>query len=56
MFKDATQKIRDYIFKNADEFLHIVNNPDFCNTFQVMGSALKNVPSDEKKISGVYIL
>lgn len=49
MFKDATQKIRDYIFKNADEFLHIVNNPDFCNTFQVMGSTLKNVPSDKKK-------
>ena len=56
MFKDATQKIRDYIFKNADEFLHIVNNPDFCNTFQVMGSALKNVRCDDKKISVFYIL
>lgn len=55
MFKDATQKIRDYIFKNADEFLHIVNNPDFCNTFQVMGNTLKNVPSDKKKIFQVFI-
>lgn len=46
MFKDATQKIRESIFKNADEFLCIVNNPDFCSTFKVMGNALKKVPKE----------
>ncbi|MEG2687130.1 MAG: DUF2461 domain-containing protein [Christensenellaceae bacterium] len=46
MFKDATQQIREYIFNNADEFLCIVNNPNFCNEFKVMGTALKNVPKE----------
>lgn len=46
MFKDATQQVREYIFKNADEFLSIVNNPHFCNVFKVMGTALKNVPKE----------
>ncbi len=46
VFKDATQQVREYIFKNADEFLNIINNPDFCNVFKVMGTALKNVPKE----------
>lgn len=46
MFKDATQKIRDYIFKNSDEFLSIVNNPNFSQVFKVMGTTLKNVPKE----------
>ncbi|MBW4845084.1 MAG: DUF2461 domain-containing protein [Lachnospiraceae bacterium] len=46
MFKDATKMVREHIFNNADEFLSIVNNPNFCNTFKVMGTALKNVPKE----------
>lgn len=53
MFKDATQQVREYIFKNADEFLSIVHNPTFCNTFKVNGTILKNVPKEYPKDSSV---
>ena len=46
MFKDATNQIREYIFKNQDEFLSIIQDPDFSSTFKVMGTALKNVPKE----------
>lgn len=46
VFKDATQRIRTYIFENAEEFLNIVNAPDFRRRFQIKGTSLKNVPKE----------
>lgn len=46
MFRDATQLIRAYIYENADEFLRIVNAPDFRMEFRIDGTALKSVPKE----------
>lgn len=46
IFMDATQLIRTYLYENADEFLRIVNAPDFRREFRVDGTALKSVPKE----------
>jgi uncharacterized protein (TIGR02453 family) len=45
IFKDATDKIRDYITKNGDGWETIVNDEDFAARFTVKGEALKKVPA-----------
>jgi uncharacterized protein (TIGR02453 family) len=44
MFKDATDKIRDYIVEHGDEWEAIVKDKDFSARFTVKGEALKKVP------------
>ena len=49
MFKDATNRIRDYIARNGDEWENIVHAPEFEKHFAVQGTALKNVPAGYDK-------
>lgn len=44
MFKDATDRIRDYICKHGEEFQRIIEDSQFRRYFKVRGTALKNVP------------
>ncbi|MBT9775058.1 TIGR02453 family protein [Clostridium sp. MCC353] len=44
MFKDATDRVRDYITAHGKEWEEIIENPEFKERFQVKGNALKNVP------------
>jgi uncharacterized protein (DUF2461 family) len=44
MFKDATDKIRDYIVGHGDEWEAILANQAFSARFKVKGESLKNVP------------
>lgn len=44
MFKDATNMVREYIFRHSEEYLGIINAPAFAGQFTVRGTALKNVP------------
>lgn len=46
MFKDATSQIREYIFNNSEEFISIIEEPNFSRTFRVTGTALKKVPKE----------
>lgn len=45
MFKDATGMIRNYIAQHPGEWEQVLQAPDFRNTFEVQGTALKNVPA-----------
>ena len=51
MFKDATKMVRDAIAARPDEWLSLINAPEFKENFTVRGSALKNVPADYDKES-----
>ncbi len=44
MFKDATDRIRDYISRHGEEFRAIIEAPEFQSNFKVEGTSLKNVP------------
>ncbi|MBS6642493.1 MAG: DUF2461 domain-containing protein [Clostridiaceae bacterium] len=44
MFKDATDRVRDYIAAHGKEWEEIIENPEFKKRFRVKGNALKNVP------------
>ena len=44
MFKDATSRLRDYLQANGEEFLDIINTPEFQDSFVLTGEKLKNVP------------
>jgi len=46
MFKDATKKVRDYIYTNPKEFTRIITKKDFIDNFEVMGEKLKRVPKE----------
>lgn len=46
MFKDATSMMREYIYRHSEEFLNIIENPDFAGQFEVKGTSLKNVPKE----------
>lgn len=46
IFKDATHRVREYIFKHAETFLHIIEEPSFAAQFEVKGASLKNVPKE----------
>ncbi len=43
-FKEATKKVREYITINNEEFLDIVNDPNFLSLFDFKGVKLVNVP------------
>ncbi len=49
MFKDATNRIRDYIARNGEEWENIIHAPEFERYFAVQGTALKNVPAGYDK-------
>jgi hypothetical protein len=49
MFNDATKSIRDYLLKNANEFIKILETESFKNNFEVEGEKLKNVPKEYDK-------
>lgn len=49
MFKDATEKIRDYITEHGEEFEEIIHAPEFQKYFSVQGTSLKNVPAGYDK-------
>lgn len=49
IFKDATEKIRDYITEHGEEFEEIIHAPEFQKYFSVQGSSLKNVPAGYDK-------
>lgn len=49
MFKDATNRIRDYIVRNGEEWENIIHAPKFERYFAVQGTALKNVPAGYDK-------
>ena len=44
MFKDATDRVRDYIAAHGKEWEEIIENPEFKKRFRVKGNVLKNVP------------
>lgn len=46
MFKGATSIIREYIYQHQEEFLSIVEEPEFVEHFEVRGNSLKNVPKE----------
>lgn len=46
MFKDATNRIREYIAGHCEEWEQIIKNPEFQEYFQVKGTSLKNVPGN----------
>ena len=43
-YKEATKRIRDYITVNNEEFLDIINDPNFLSLFNLKGAKLVNVP------------
>lgn len=45
-FTEVTARIRNDIHRYPDEFLSVINNPDFSSRFQIMGEKLKKVPKD----------
>jgi uncharacterized protein (TIGR02453 family) len=49
MFADATKSIRDYIIKNTNKFVEILEAEEFKNNFVVDGEKLKNVPKEYDK-------
>ncbi len=52
-FPDATGMIRDYILSNSEEWMKILQNPEFSAHFTVVGEKLKNVPKGYDKDSSV---
>ena len=49
MFNDATKRIREYLVKNTNEFIKILETETFKNNFVVDGEKLKNVPKEYDK-------
>jgi uncharacterized protein (TIGR02453 family) len=49
MFSEATKSIRNYIVKNPNKFLEILETGTFKNNFTVDGEKLKNVPKEYDK-------
>lgn len=43
---EATKLIRKHIMDNSDDFLEIINNPDFSANFTIQGEKLKNIPKE----------
>jgi len=44
MFRDATQRVRDYIAMCPDELDNIIHEPLFENLFEIKGNRLMNIP------------
>lgn len=44
MFKDATQRVRDYIAEHGEEWMDILSRDAFTKHFTVQGTSLKKVP------------
>jgi uncharacterized protein (TIGR02453 family) len=49
MFTEATRNIRDYIVKNENKFIEIIETKEFKNNFVIDGEKLKNVPKEYDK-------
>jgi uncharacterized protein (TIGR02453 family) len=49
MFNEATKNIRDYIVKNTNKFIEILETETFKNNFVIEGEKLKNVPKEYDK-------
>jgi len=49
MFTDATKNIRNYIVKNTNGFIKILEAETFRNNFIIEGEKLKNVPKEYDK-------
>jgi uncharacterized protein (TIGR02453 family) len=49
VFTEATKSIRDYIVKNENKFIEIIEAKGFKNKFVVDGEKLKNVPKEYDK-------
>ena len=49
MFNDATKSVRDYIIKNPEKFIEVIEADTFKNNFLVDGEKLKNVPKEYNK-------
>lgn len=45
MFKDATDRIREYISLHGEEWEEVIGEPEFRTHFKIMGNALKRVPA-----------
>lgn len=43
---EVTKLIRKHIMDNCNDFLEIINNPDFSTNFVIQGEKLKNVPKE----------
>ncbi len=44
IFRDATKRIRDYLYENPEEWEGVIANAEFRERFTVRGSALKKIP------------
>jgi uncharacterized protein (TIGR02453 family) len=49
MFTEATRSIRDYIVKNENKFIEIIEAKGFKGNFVIDGAKLKNVPKEYDK-------
>jgi uncharacterized protein (TIGR02453 family) len=49
MFSEATKSIRDYIVKNENKFVEILETKEFKEKFVIDGEKLKNVPKEYDK-------
>jgi uncharacterized protein (TIGR02453 family) len=49
MFSEATKSIRDYIIKNENKFVEILETKEFKENFIIDGEKLKNVPKEYDK-------
>jgi uncharacterized protein (TIGR02453 family) len=49
MFSEATKNIRDYIIKNENKFIGILERKEFKEKFVIDGEKLKNVPKEYDK-------
>jgi uncharacterized protein (TIGR02453 family) len=45
MFNEATKSIRDYIVKNSNKFIEIIEEETFKSNFTISGEKLKKVPN-----------
>jgi uncharacterized protein (TIGR02453 family) len=46
MFNEATKSIRDYLVKNTNDFIKVLETETFKNNFVIDGEKLKNVPKE----------
>lgn len=46
MFKDATNMVREYIYRHSEEYLCIIKKPSYAQQFAAKGTALKHVPKE----------
>jgi uncharacterized protein (TIGR02453 family) len=49
MFSEATKSVRDYIIKNENKFVEILETKEFKENFIIDGEKLKNVPKEYDK-------